>query len=156
MKMVKEVPNYIDVDGFQAMCIYMGMKKSCRRCGLQGHLSYNCVTECCRRCGDFGHPSESCSAPCKKCGEDHATFSCNTCFPVVLTVAFPPRLVVLRSGPSRPTPAIVPLAGIRCLNVCKRRQSWLPVVVLCFEVGNLPLSLCLLTVLRSPTPPTST
>lgn len=71
-----EIPNYVDIDGFQAMCIYSGMKKSCRRCGMKGHMSFNCKTEQCRRCGEFGHSSTGCEVACKRCGGDHPYTTC--------------------------------------------------------------------------------
>lgn len=76
MVMEREVPNFIDIDGFQTMCVYSGMKKSCRRCGQTGHFSFDCKTEYCGRCSVYGHSSRGCKEPCKKCGASHATSSC--------------------------------------------------------------------------------
>lgn len=76
LEMKTDVPNYVEVDGFKVMCIYAGMKKTCRRCGEAGHFSFHCRTPQCKRCGDYGHYAGDCTAKCKRCGEDHATTSC--------------------------------------------------------------------------------
>ncbi|CAN7947740.1 unnamed protein product, partial [Ixodes hexagonus] len=52
------------------------MKKTCRRCGLGGHLSYDCRTPRCSRCGEYKHAGSQCRAPCKQCGEGHPTSRC--------------------------------------------------------------------------------
>lgn len=67
MEMVKEVPNYTQVCGFQGICLYSGMKKISRRCGLGGHLSCDYRTPRCTRCGGYSHASSQCWAPCEQC-----------------------------------------------------------------------------------------
>lgn len=76
LEMTREVPNFIVVRGFQAMCLYSGMRKVCRRCGEEGHLAVDCATPRCRCCLAYGHEATSCEEKCKKCGGDHWTSRC--------------------------------------------------------------------------------
>lgn len=71
-----EVPNFVSVRGFQAMCLYVGMRKVCRRCSMEGHFAADCTTPRCRRCLDYGHEAVTCDERCKKCGADHWTSRC--------------------------------------------------------------------------------
>lgn len=76
LEMAREVPNFITVRGFQAMCLYSGMRKVCRRCGEEGHFAADCSTPRCRRCLAYGHETATCNEPCKKCGADHWSSRC--------------------------------------------------------------------------------
>lgn len=72
----QEVPNFLSIRGYQATALYTGMKKLCRRCGLQGHFAAECITPRCRRCGGYGHEAASCEEKCRRCGADHWTSRC--------------------------------------------------------------------------------
>lgn len=43
------------------------MKKICSRCGLGGHLSYDCRTPPMHQVRGYGHASSQCWAPCEQC-----------------------------------------------------------------------------------------
>lgn len=76
MAMEKDVPSYISVHGFRAVCNYVGIKKTCRRCGQPGHSVVTCTAMKCARCGDFGHEEGTCTTPCKRCGGEHSSKEC--------------------------------------------------------------------------------
>ncbi|KAG0414655.1 hypothetical protein HPB47_008174 [Ixodes persulcatus] len=54
----------------------LGHEEKFRRCGLGGHLSYDCRNLRCTKCGEYGHDGPQCRMPCNQCGEDHQSFRC--------------------------------------------------------------------------------
>lgn len=74
MDMTRPVPNFLRIAQWTVQAEYAGMRRFCRRCGLEGHIAVNCKTERCVRCGVFGHGE--CSAACPRCGADHAVNQC--------------------------------------------------------------------------------
>ncbi|XP_077537060.1 uncharacterized protein LOC144149366 [Haemaphysalis longicornis] len=76
MKEDNPVPNYIRVAGHRAVFDYPGVRRVCRRCRQEGHISTECSAPFCERCGIFGHESSPCVLPCRRCGQAHATTSC--------------------------------------------------------------------------------
>lgn len=70
------VPNYIRVAGHRAVFDYPGVRWVCWRCRQAGHISTDCSAPFCERCGIYGHESTPCVLPCRRCGQAHATTSC--------------------------------------------------------------------------------
>lgn len=74
MEIQKEIPNFVQYNDKVIQCEYQGVKRVCRKCCLEGHLSSQCKTPKCSRCGYFGH--ESCGRPCPRCSENHPVTQC--------------------------------------------------------------------------------
>ncbi|KAG0417064.1 hypothetical protein HPB47_005926 [Ixodes persulcatus] len=76
VRMSKQVPNFVHVQGQRVMVDYRGLCHVCSRCGLEGHIGPACKTPRCDRCGVFGHATTGCTAPSQRCGHGHATTAC--------------------------------------------------------------------------------
>lgn len=74
MEIQKEIPNFVQYKNKVLQCEYQGVRRVCRKCCLEGHLSSQCKTPKCKRCGAFGH--ELCDRPCSRCGQDHPLSQC--------------------------------------------------------------------------------
>ncbi|KAH9384823.1 hypothetical protein HPB48_026845 [Haemaphysalis longicornis] len=61
------VPNYIRVAGHRAVFDYPGVRRVCRRCRQEGHISTDCTAPFCVRCGIYGLETTPCP---------HATTTC--------------------------------------------------------------------------------
>ncbi|KAH9374961.1 hypothetical protein HPB48_012312 [Haemaphysalis longicornis] len=76
MRMDNPVPNFLRVSGQRATFDYRGVRKVCRRCGMEGHFKAQCATPRCDRCVVFGHAMQGCVRDCSRCGGTHATADC--------------------------------------------------------------------------------
>ncbi|KAH9359734.1 hypothetical protein HPB48_002572 [Haemaphysalis longicornis] len=73
LRMDNPLPNFLRVSGQRATFDYRGVRKVCRRCGLEGHFKAQCATPRCDRCVVFGHATQGCVRGCSRCGGTHAT-----------------------------------------------------------------------------------
>ncbi|KAH9369401.1 hypothetical protein HPB48_007179 [Haemaphysalis longicornis] len=74
IRMNNTVPNFLRVSGQRATFDYRGVRKVCRRCGMD--FKDQCATPRCERCVVFGYATEGCVRNCSRCGGTYATADC--------------------------------------------------------------------------------
>lgn len=62
VRMIKPVPNYVKIRGYNILCLYDGVVQECFKCKEKGHFLKNCSKISCFKCGEKGHIHMNCKS----------------------------------------------------------------------------------------------
>ena len=71
VRLKKPIPSAADIAGEVVYFFYASQPRTCRRCGLEGHMARSCSAVRCYSCEKPGHRSSECDEPtrCSVCLE---------------------------------------------------------------------------------------